>query len=427
MRIIMINHTFQKRQFTKRWEMLAEKNPDWDITLLAPTEYEWRNSEGVTVTKEKKLEGYQYDSANFHVKTVKIRPGLSKLGLSWTSTEMIEYIHNHKPDVVYHIGGSVPEGLMQILDYKKRKNPNLKVYTFSMRGPTSNLKNLFALQKSDSSIIKGLLRYPQYVYQLMKTRKLNKYCDAVFCHYPEGMSCFREEGYCGPIFMQTQVGVDTDVFYPDLEKRRLIREKYGLDNAYVFASAVRFIKGKGVLEVLDALPVKGNWKYLLMGSGNEAEVEAIQNKICERHLEDKVIMPGFIEWEDMAAHWNAADCCIHFTQSTPQWVETFSLALVQAMATKLPVIGSSSGSVPYQIGPDGIIVNEKDIGALHDKIQWVVDHPIEAAAIGEKLYNRTIRAFSTKHLNELFYATVVDLQRGIYDEEKVDMANYIRK
>ena len=87
----------------------------------------------------------------------------------------------------------------------------------------------------------------------------------------------------------------------------------------------------------------GDWKYMLMGSGLPAEIDEVRNKISERGLEDRVILPGFIEWEDMPAHWNAADCMIHFTQTTESWEETFSLSLVQAMAVKLPVIGSTSG------------------------------------------------------------------------------------
>lgn len=423
MKIVIINHTFQQKQFSKRWKVLASQHPDWDVTLLAPSEFGWRNSNGLTTTAAKVTSGYEIDDGNYHVKMIKIKNGNSRLGLSWTSSELIDYIDQYKPDIVYHIGGSVPEALIQILKYKKRKNRKLKVFTFSMRGPTSERKNLFVLQKQDKSLLKKILRYPEYFYLLYKSKILNKYCDAVFCHYPEGMESFRREGYKGPIFMQTQVGVDTEVFYPDHDKRKQIRDKLGLGDSFVFASAVRFIDGKGVIQMLEALPVNGNWKYLLMGSGSEQEVRNIKNKIKERKIEDRVILPGFIEWEEMASYWNAVDCCIHFTQSTPQWVETFSLTLVQAMATKLPVVGSSSGSVPYQLGPDGIIVQEKDINGLHEKLQWVIDHQEEAKEIGQKLYTRTVNSFSITHLNNLFYATVEDLLDGIYDPEKIDMTN----
>lgn len=420
MKIVMINHTFQQENFSKRWKLLAQKHHDWDVTLLAPEEWTWGDSKTLTFGVVETKKGYEVDEENYHVHTVKIT---KTPNFGWTSDEMIDYIRKNKPDIVYHIGSHTQESLMQILDYKRKECPNLKVYAFSMRGPVQDLSNIAALRKEDKSYVKKLLRYGQYAYYSNMVKKLNKYCDAIFCHYPDGMNSFRKEGYAGPVFMQTQVGVDTEVFYPDPEKREEIRRKYNVGDSFLFASAVRFQRGKGSLQVLDAMPLEGNWKYLLMGSGNPDEVEAIKAKIKERGLSEHVILPGFIEWKDMAAHWNAADCAIHFTQSTTKWVETFSLALVQAMATKLPVIGSNSGSVPYQIGPDGYIVDEKDIKGLHDKLQYIIDHQDEAKKVGDKLYRRTVNLFSTYHLNDLFYATVTDLLKGIYNHDYIDMAN----
>ncbi len=422
MKIIMINHTFQDNQFSKRWKLLAQAHPDWDITLLAPSEFKWRTSDGLKVVESATAKGYEEETDNYRVKMVNVKPGNS-LGMTWTSDEMIDYIDKAQPDIVYHIGSHAQESLMQILNYKRKKRPDLIVYAFSMRGPTQNISNFKNMRNEDKTLPRKLYRTIQTEYFKYKLKLLNKYTDAIFCHYPEGMQAFREEGYKGPIFMQTQVGVDLDIFHPDENKRKQIREKYDLGDAFVFASAVRFIDGKGVVQMLQALPVEGNWKYLLMGSGNEREVKAIQDTIKERGIEDKVILTGFINWEEMAAHWNGADCCIHFTQSTTKWVETFSLTLVQSMATGLPVVGSSSGSVPYQIGPDGIIVDEKDIDELHNQLQYLVNNPDKAKEIGKKLYERTTRSFSTKHLNNLFYATVTDLLNGVYDERKIDMAD----
>lgn len=419
MKIIIINHTFQQEQFCKRWRVLAEEHKDWDITLLAPSEWVWGSGKAVTFGKIEKKKGYNYEDNNFRVKQIRIK---NHKFTSWTSEEMISQIEEINPDCVYHIGSHTQESLMQILDYKMRKKPELKVFAFSMRGPQQNIDNIPNLMRNDKNILKKFLRIFQYFYEKSKVRKLNNLCDAVFCHYPDGMECFKNEGFNKPIFMQTQVGVDTDVFYPDQKKRRIIRKKYGIeDDEYVFASAVRFNPSKGIPKVLKALPRNGKWRYMIMGSGLNEEIEYIKNIIRNRNIEDKVILTGFIDWSLMAEYWNAADCAIHYTQTTPTWIETFSLSLVQAMATGLPVIGSTSGSVPYQIGKQGIIVDENDIQGLADKINWVMDHPYDAKVIGNHLYYRTIKSFSTVHLNNLFYRTVNNIIKGIYCEEDIDM------
>ena len=121
----------------------------------------------------------------------------------------------------------------------------------------------------------------------------------------------------------------------------------------------------------------------------------------------------------------AVDCAIHVPLTTPEWVETFSLAVIQPQITKKPVIGDDSGSVPYQIGFDDMIVPEGNVEALHNKIEWVLNHKEKASAIGLKMYKRTHDCFEVKHLNSMFYDTIVeDVQKGKYDENKHDMTKY---
>ena len=177
-------------------------------------------------------------------------------------------------------------------------------------------------------------------------------------------------------------------------------------------------------DIIDALPTAGNWRFLMMGSGLPEENDAIKKHIHERGLDDKIILTGYIDWHDMAAYWNAIDCAVHVPRTTERWIETFSLSVVQAMATGKPIIGNTSGSVPYQIGDEGIIVPEGDISALHDKLVWVQNNPEQAKIIGERMKSRAINCFGIKHLNDCFYDTILDIQRGHYDPLKADMTKY---
>lgn len=287
-----------------------------------------------------------------------------------------------------------------------------------MRGPHHNLHNRI-IKGFSTSAIKSWL---SFLYSYPRLKYVNKNVDAFFCHYPDALKAFKDEGFTKPIYMQTQVGFNKEWFHPDSKSRQEIREKYNLGDAFVFGSATRFTWDKGLDDILAALPEEGNWKYLMMGSGNESDKIRLLDTIKKRHLEDKVIMTGFVDWYDMAKYWNAIDCALHVPRTTYHWVETFSLSVVQAMATGKPIIGSDSGSVPYQIGPDGIIIKEGDISRLSEEMRWVMNHPEESKEIGNKLMTRAINSFEILHLNELFYATIIDLLNGIYDEKKVDMA-----
>ncbi len=418
-KIIIINHTFQKPEFYKRWKIFSDMHNDLDVTLLAPEEWEWGKEKTLTYGHIDNIKGTIIEDTRFRIHLIDTKR--DKLG-EWTSEKLKIEIINIKPNIVYFIGGHIAAPLMQIIDLKNKYNlNNMKIIAFSMRGhtPTIDFKaNEKGIKKYINYIAKKLIFSP-------RIKKCNKYCDALFCHYPIAMKAFRDEGYKKPIYIQTQVGVDPDIFGPNEKSRERIRNKYNIGNSFVFGSASRFHYSKGLLEIIKALPNEGNWKYMMMGWGREEEVKAIKNEIKKRRLEERIILTGYIDkWEDMAEHWNALDCAIHTPLTTLRWEETFSLALVQAMITGLPVIGSNSGSVPYQIGPKGIIVEEGNVNELRRKMILLMNDKVLCKENGIAMRERALKSFNIYHLNELFYLTIKDILSDIYDIEKVNMAEY---
>lgn len=420
-KIIIINHSFQVNYFSRRWELFAQEYKDVDITLLAPTEHSWYKSKKYTYGGGGyTLQGKIVDRDNFHIKL--FRPTRHRFG-GYTSKDFKNIIQTLCPDVVYVIGGHNTNILKQVLKIRSKCMTRMKVIGFSMRGPALTLR----VKKDRCSPIRWIARRLIYLITKIKQDYIYSHLDAFFCHYPDAVDCFRREGYKGPIYMQTQVGVNEEWFHEDIEARKEIREKYGIsDSTYVFGSATRFSWDKGVDIILKALPTDGDWKYLMMGSGSEEELKRLRKIIRERHLEDKVIETGFVDWYEMAKYWNAVDCSIHVPITTDTWEETFSLSAIQPQITKKPVIGSSSGSVPYQIGCKEMLVPEDDVEALSRKILWVLNNREEAKMIGQKMYMRTHNSFEIRHLNNLFYRTIVeDIIPGKYDTNKLDMAKQL--
>lgn len=415
--IILINHSFQVNYFSRRWKLFSEAHPDFDIYLLAPSKYEWYHEKKYNYGTSKTFEGNEKEEGNFHIKLFRIKQNYHK---GWTSPDFEKLFIDINPDIVYHIGTHNQESLFQITKILVNKFPHVKRIAFSMRGPAFSLKKPKINLLSPISIARRLMYY-RHKYIL---NYINKHIDAFFCHYPDAIDCFKSEGYLGPLYMQTQVGVNLEWFHEDNQARKQIREKYNLGDSFVFGSASRFTSDKGIDDVLNALPHEGNWKYLIMGTGSNEDINRLKSIVEKRGLEDKIIMPGFVDWYDMTKYWNAIDCAIHVPRTTPWWEETFSLSIVQAMITKKPIIGNSSGSVPYQIGPNAICVKEGDINELNQKIQWVLNNKNNLSEIGEKMYSRALQ-FSVQHLNDMFYDTLVeDIIPGKYDVNKVDMTTY---
>ena len=421
-KIALINHSFQINYYSRRWELFAEKHPDVDVTLLAPSEFEWYKGKDYSFGDSFIFQAKEKDSGNFHIRTFRVK---NHEFVGWDSPDMKRLLCDLNPNVIYHIGTHNMLSLKQVIKIRNKYLPQTKVIAFSMRGPALNLRKRIG----KSSLPKRIGRLALYYYLKQRLNYINKNVDAFFCHYPDAVKCFRDEGYEGPIYMQTQVGVNEEWFHEDLFARKEIRSKYNIsESTYVFGSATRFSESKGVDIVLKALPKDGDWLYLMMGSGNDEETSRLHSLILDLGIENKVIETGFVDWYEISKYWNAVDCAIHVPLTTQRWEETFSLSIVQPMLTKKPVIGDTSGSVPYQIGYPEMIVPEGDIKALNEKIRWVLEHKKESAKIGEEMYKRAHDGFAIEHLNDMFYETLLeDVLVGRYDSKKIDMANYITK
>lgn len=423
MKFIFFGEQYHSPAFYRRWELLAQSHPDVEITLLTPKTIKNNQKKSFSFSGGfKEFHGQNLQRNNFVIRTIEKKEN----AISWTSPDFKKILLEIQPNVIYVSGGHYAMHLFQIIRIRNKYLPQTKIVSFSMRGPAYNLEMWKEKVKPFSSYIKR--RYVFYYYIKYGLKYFNKYCDAVFCHYPKAVECFKKEGYKGPIYMQTQVGVNPELFHENAEWREEIREKYSLGNAYVFGSGTRFVIEKGVDDIIASLPDDGNWKYLIIGSGKPDEIKRIQEAIKQRNLPGKIIMTGEIKFADMPKYWNALDCVVHVPKSSTRWEETFSIALVQAMITGKPIIASDSGSVPYQVGPDAMVVPAGDTQAIRERMVWVLNHQEEAKAIGEKMRERAYRCFSVQHLNELLYDTFVeDVIPGKFDPKKADMSTYITK
>jgi glycosyltransferase involved in cell wall biosynthesis len=134
--------------------------------------------------------------------------------------------------------------------------------------------------------------------------------------------------------------VDLDRFKPAERDPRLV-SRYRLRSAIVMLTVGRLATSeryKGVDEVIDVmprlLPQLPDLRYLIVGDGSDrARLEA---KAEAKGLSDYVIFAGRIAEAEKEAHYNLADVYV-----MPSRGEGFGIALIEAAACGVPVVGSS--------------------------------------------------------------------------------------
>jgi glycosyltransferase involved in cell wall biosynthesis len=134
--------------------------------------------------------------------------------------------------------------------------------------------------------------------------------------------------------------VDLDKFHPQ-ERDSILVSRYGLRSAIVMLTLGRLAKDeqyKGVDEVIDAMPrllrQSPELRYLIVGDGSDrARLEA---KARAHGLSDCIIFAGRIAEAEKVAHYNLADLYV-----MPSYGEGFGIALIEAAACGIPVVGSA--------------------------------------------------------------------------------------
>jgi len=137
---------------------------------------------------------------------------------------------------------------------------------------------------------------------------------------------------------------------------------------FTIGFAGRFLQEKGVLDLLEAVrSVTGQVRVLMVGDGPLRETLRSW-KLPNGYVD---VVTG-VKHADMPARFAEMDLLVLPSRTTPQWAEQFGRVLVEALACGTPVVGSSSGEIPWVVRETGggVLFPEGDV----DKLGEVLNH-----------------------------------------------------
>ena len=153
-------------------------------------------------------------------------------------------------------------------------------------------------------------------------------------------------------------GVNTEAFCP---RRTLDRQA---NKPLTIGFVGRMLPGKGLNVLADALGKlrAESWKLLLVGDGPERK--SFEQALAARGLRNRAEFVGAITYDNVPDFYQRMDILVTPAQTTKRIREQFGRVLVEAMASAVPVIGSTCGAIPEVIGDAGLVVREGDADAL---------------------------------------------------------------
>jgi len=174
-------------------------------------------------------------------------------------------------------------------------------------------------------------------------------------------------------------------FRPGIDARA-VRAKYGLNGGPWLLTVARLEWHKGIDTVMRALPAiraaHPNTRYAIAGVGDRrADLERVAQTL---NLGDTVRFLGAVSDDDLPALYNAADLYVGASRRVEGLVEGFGIALVEASACGLAVVGGRSGGVPDAVrdGETGILVDPDDPAAVAAGITELLGNPGRRKQLG---------------------------------------------
>ena len=185
-------------------------------------------------------------------------------------------------------------------------------------------------------------------------------------------------------------GVDINKFKPTADKRK-VKEELGFKaDDLAILSVGRLYARKGLFTLIESMPQVtkrfSNAKFIISGKGQSNEMKKLVAHAEKLGVKNNLIFTGYYPDKKLPKLYQAADV---FAFST--FYEHHPFAVLEALATGLPVVTTNVGGIPETIesGKNGFLVAPFSKKQLADRILYLLEHPAEAAEMGF-LARRTI-------------------------------------
>lgn len=273
------------------------------------------------------------------------------------------FMPSFKPDIIH--GEDEPDSLaaLQILSARRLFAPRAKLILHTWQN----------INRRKGPLVKWV------------TERALRASDAILCSSSEGVTVLRDMGFERTVDVIPPEGIDIDWFRPPAVKQR--------QESFTILYAGRFVYEKGLDTLLRAIGMIKKPVFLIL-VGDGPLKDSLFELAKTLRVDHQVQFLAPLTQDKMPELYAMADALVLPSRETPVWKEQYGRVLLEAMACKVPVIGSDSGAIPEVIGDGGMIFKEDDPSSLAKCIDELVENEDMYKNLVEIGYKRAITLFS---------------------------------
>lgn len=213
--------------------------------------------------------------------------------------------------------------------------------------------------------------------------------DAVLCANREAEAILKRKGYRGLTQVLPAIGVDTQTFGPCFARLS--------EGPFTIGYVGRLVPEKGIETLIDATAMLGSEARLIIIGGGPHR-RALEERVRKVGLGERARFDPPVPPSEIARRLCELDVLVLPSRTTYVWKEQFGRVLIEAMACKVPVIGSDSGAIPEVIGDAGLIFPEGNAQALAVCLQRLIASPELRQELAERGYLRATTLYSQERI-----------------------------
>jgi glycosyltransferase involved in cell wall biosynthesis len=376
MRILVASHSYIVDLNCEKLRMLAHLEPEIEVTVVVPRRWKPGGVQNKIIETQPRQEG------SFRVVPVS-NFSENNQGLLTFGADIISLLRQFRPQIIQVEQGAKALGYAQLITLNKLMRLKAKNLFFTWWNLPYDLKFPLSLLEA---------------YNLRNTHGL-------IAGNQDGARVLQQHGYQGPVKVMPQLGVDESRFRPQPQPE--LRSQLKIQPTdFVVGFVGRFVEEKGLLTLGLALAglQRYSWKWLLLGRGPLQPV--LMEKAAEWGIKDRLIWVESVPHDEVPRYVNLMNTLVLPSETNNQfktltatgWKEQFGHVLIEAMASKVPVIGSDSGEIPYVIEDAGLVFPEGDVAALQTCLRQLMEQPELSQKLAQLGYERAMNQYTNQAL-----------------------------